>query len=134
MNPNQRFSILTFPQFFDGAELAVNIIVMPRNQNPLSQAIVQHLTIADAVAFADAELSFTASIFDTLAVFPHTLAPISGLPLVIDAPVNPPASPREIYSALAPQFRVESDVAHLVIAASPLGFHALQKIPGDLHL
>jgi hypothetical protein len=106
MNPNQRFSILTFPQFFDGAQLAVNIVVLPRDQNPLSNAIVQHPTIADAVPFADAQLSFTASIFDSLAVFPHNHAPISGLPLVIDAPLAPPTSPRAIYSALAPQLNI----------------------------
>ena len=49
MNPNQRFSILTFPQFFDGAELAVSIVVLPRDQNPLSDAIVQHPTAANTL-------------------------------------------------------------------------------------
>lgn len=102
MNPSQRFSILTFPQLFDGAQLAVNIVVLPRDQNPLAGAIVQHATIPDAVAFADAQLSFTASIFDTLAVFPHNHAPISGIPLATDAPANA----RTIFEALAPQLQI----------------------------
>ena len=64
MNDNQRFSILTFPQYFDGAELSVNIVVLPRDQNPLSEAIEQHPTISDAVPFADAQLAFSAGIFN----------------------------------------------------------------------
>lgn len=97
MNPNQRFSILTFPQFFDGAELTINIVVLPRNQNPLMPAIEQHPTIPDAVPFADAQLSFTANIFDSLSVFPHNFAPVSGLALT----TIPPSNARDIFEALA---------------------------------
>jgi len=97
MNPNQRFSILTFPQLFDGAGLTLNIVVLPRDQNPLSRAITQEPPIPDAVAFADAQLSFTASIFDGLGVFPHSLAPIANLPLTVTAPEHP----REIFEALS---------------------------------
>ena len=39
MEPNQRFTILTFPQFFDGNILSVNVVFLPRNQNPLMNAI-----------------------------------------------------------------------------------------------
>ena len=45
MNQNQRFSILTFPQFYDGTELGLNIVVLPRNQNPLANAIDGEPTI-----------------------------------------------------------------------------------------
>ena len=96
MNPNQRFSILTFPQFFDGATLTLNIVVLPRDQNPLSRAIEQQPPIPDAVAFADAKLSFSASIFNGLGIFPHNFAPIT-LPLTTLSPDNP----REIFEALA---------------------------------
>jgi hypothetical protein len=99
MNPNQRFSILTFPQFHDGAELALNIVVLPRDQNPLSEAIEQHPTIADAPPFADAQLSFTASVFDGLSAFPHNHPPIQGIPL----PVASPSNSRPIFEALAGQ-------------------------------
>ncbi|MCF2151907.1 hypothetical protein IQ276_036985 [Desmonostoc muscorum LEGE 12446] len=97
MNPNQRFSILTFPQSFEGEILTLNIVVLPRDQNPLSRAIQEQAPIPDAVAFADAKLSFTASIFDSLNVFPHTLAPIANLPLTTTSLENP----REIFEALA---------------------------------
>ena len=39
MDPNRRFSILPFPQLFDDGTLALNIVVLPRNQNPLEPAI-----------------------------------------------------------------------------------------------
>lgn len=102
MNPNQRFSILTFPQFYDGAELGLNIVVLPRDQNPLSDAIVGHATIPDAPPFADAALTFTASIFDSLSVFPHNHAPVAGLSLSTASPV----SARAIFEALAAQLSI----------------------------
>lgn len=104
MNPNQRFSILTFPQYFDGTDLQVNIVVLPRNHNPLMPAIEQHGTIPDAVAFADAQLSFTANIFPGLTVFPHNYAPVSGLALN----TAPPADARAIFEALANQMSIEN--------------------------
>ena len=57
MNPDQRFSILTFPQFFDGEELSLNVVFLPRDQNPLAAAITDHPVIKDEVprpAFATA--------------------------------------------------------------------------------
>ncbi len=102
MNPNQRFSILTFPQFFDGAELTVNIVVLPRDQNPLSNAIEDQPPIPDAAPFADAQLSFTAGIFDGLSVFPHNFAPISGIALAVEAPQNQ----RAIFEALASHLNI----------------------------
>jgi hypothetical protein len=97
MNPNQRFSIMTFPQFFDGNELSMNIVVLPRDHNPLNPAIVPNLASEAAPAFADAQLAFTASIFDGLSTFPHDAAPISGISLNTANPANA----RDIFEALA---------------------------------
>jgi len=105
MNPNQRFSILTFPQFFDGQELSINIVVLPRDHNPLNPAIVPNLSATEAPPFADAELSFEANIFDGLSVFPHNFATIPNLPLnTID-----PANKRDIYEALGSNFSIVND-------------------------
>ena len=75
METNRRFSLLTFPQFFDGNTLTVNIVVLPRNQNPLQNAIIQHNgitfpppVIPDAPAFADAKLAFEAKIITGLGI------------------------------------------------------------------
>ena len=102
MQDSQRFSILTFPQYFSGTTLGVNIVVLPRNQNPLADAIIGETAIPDAPPFADARLSFTASIFDGLEVFPHSRPPISG----IDLPVTAPTDARAIYEALAAQLHI----------------------------
>lgn len=51
MEATRRFSILPFPQLFKNGALALNIVVLPRNQNPLEPAI------AGSAAFADAALS-----------------------------------------------------------------------------
>jgi len=102
MNPNQRFSILTFPQFFNGEELAINIVVLPRDQNPLNPAIVPDLGGNQAPVFADANLSFSAHIFDGLSVFPHNFAPIPNLGLVTSSAANP----RDIFEALGNHFNI----------------------------
>ena len=38
MEPTRRFTLLTFPQGFDGQVLRVNAVFLPRNQNPLTAA------------------------------------------------------------------------------------------------
>ncbi len=102
MKPNRRFSLLAFPQFFDGNTLTLNIVMLPRNQNPLQAAIEQHPTIPDAVAFADAQLAFEAHIVSSLAGFPnnHSASAVVGLP------VAQPNNARSLFEALANQFQI----------------------------
>jgi hypothetical protein len=102
MDPNRRLSILPFPQFFDGASLALNIVVLPRNQNPLLAAIEGVPTIPKAPAFADAELSFEAHIVSSLAGFPHN----HSANRVTTAPVKHPANVRALFEALRSQFKI----------------------------
>ncbi|TAH49271.1 MAG: hypothetical protein EYC68_19285 [Chloroflexota bacterium] len=111
MEPNRRFSILAFPQFFDGNQLALNIVVLPRNQNPLKPAIEQHdgvtfppPVIPDAPAFADANLSFNAKIVTGLSVFPHNFLPNATLALA----ANAPAQARDLFLALAKNFQISN--------------------------
>ncbi len=96
MHINQRFSILPFPQFFSGNTLTLNIVVLPRDQNPLSMAIEQHGIIPNAPSFADANLAFTAHIFDGLSVFPHNFPPIANLALS----TTPPTQARDLFEAM----------------------------------
>lgn len=104
MESNRRFSLLTFPQFFDGNTLTLNIVVLPRNQNPLKPAIEQHdgvtfppPVIPDAPAFADARLSFQARIITGLSRFPNNQLPNDSKPL----PVASPTQARGLFTALA---------------------------------
>ena len=39
MEATRRFSILPFPQLFENGALALNIVVLPRNQNPLAPTV-----------------------------------------------------------------------------------------------
>lgn len=102
MNAKQRLSILTFPQFYDGTELGLNIVVLPRDQNPLANATEQDPVIPDAPPFADAQLSFTAGIFDTLSVFPHNHPPV--VPIAL--PTATPADARAVFEAVAAQMDI----------------------------
>ena len=99
MEPNRRFSILTFPQFFDGTRLTLNIVVLPRNQNPLSPAIDQ----AGVPAFAVAALSFEAHIITGLASFPTT-PPDATRALI----TNAPARAEELFTALGKNFSISN--------------------------
>ncbi len=111
MDTNRRFSLLAFPQFYDGANLTVNIVVLPRNQNPLQNAIIQHNgilfpppVIPDAPAFADARLAFEAQIISGLGIFPNNLLPNATRALVTTAPTVA----RDLFTALAKNFSINN--------------------------
>jgi hypothetical protein len=101
MDDNQRFSILTFPQFFDGTDLGINIVFLPRNQNPLANADGVAGS-AGAPPFADAKLSFVARIVSGLSGLPGTVAPLAPVPLATATP----AQARPLFEALANQFQI----------------------------
>jgi hypothetical protein len=71
-----RFSILTFPQGFDGDRLHLRILVVPRlstewNGDPLHPVIADFPNGGDTTAaFADADLRFEARVIDGLDRFP----------------------------------------------------------------
>ncbi len=71
-----RFSILTFPQSFDGDRLHLRILVVPRlstewHGDPLHPVIADFPDVGDTTpAFADAELRFEARVIDGLDRFP----------------------------------------------------------------
>jgi hypothetical protein len=115
MDPNRRFSILPFPQRFAGGTLALNIVVLPRNQNPLRPAIEAHATIPDASPFADAQFSFEAHLVGSLASFPNNHSPGS----VVAAPVAHPANVRPLFQALETQFQIDPNNAVLMDKAEP---------------
>lgn len=102
MDPNQRFSILTFPQFFDGNVLKVNIVFLPRNQNPLRSAIEGEPALAGAAAFAKAQPGFVARIVSGLSGLPGAGAPLAPIALLIVRPGNV----ESLFGALANQFAI----------------------------
>lgn len=87
--------------------LALNIVFLPRNQNPLTGAIVAAAPIADAPAFADARLSFVARIVSGQAGMPGEVPALAPVPLVIATPANA----RPLFEALADQFSISNKSA-----------------------
>ena len=112
MDPNFRFSILPFPQWFDGAEVRLNVVVLPRNQNPLVPAIEATPPIPDAPAFVDAQFVFEARLVGSLAAFPNN----HSLGSTVAAPVAQPANARPLFQALAGQFQITPTLSNITIA------------------
>ncbi len=104
MEPNQRFTMLTFPQFFDGNALGVNVVFLPRNQNPLMAAIEGQAPIPDAPAFADAKMAFVAKIITGLSGMPGT----SSTAVPVTLTVTQPTMSRPLFDALANQFKIKN--------------------------
>lgn len=104
MDKNRRFSILPFPQRFADGTLELNIVVLPRNQNPLIAAIEADGIIPDAPAFADAALAFEAHLIGSLASFPNNHSPGT----VVDAPVVAPTKARRLFEVLRTQFQIKA--------------------------
>ena len=102
MEKRQRFAILTFPQFFDGNVLGVNVVFLPRNQNPLLSAMDGEPTLAGAAPFADAKLSFVARIVSGLSGLPGSTPALAPRPLVTAQPTQA----RPLFEALANQFTI----------------------------
>lgn len=92
---------MTFPQFFNGNELQVNIVVLPRDHNPLSAIIVgEEPQIPDAdTAFADAAFAFGAQLIQGFGVNP--LPQPKPLSEAVLLNTIAPANPREIFEAMA---------------------------------
>jgi hypothetical protein len=111
MDKNRRFSILPFPQRFVDGSLALNIVLLPRNQNPLVPAIELDAIIPDASAFADAELLFEAHIASSLAAFPNNHSPGA----IVTAPVAHPPNKRALFEALQAQFQIEPAASNALL-------------------
>ncbi|MEO6681756.1 MAG: hypothetical protein ABIN48_02935 [Ginsengibacter sp.] len=105
MEQNRRFTILTFPQSFDGNKITVNILVLPRNQNPLRSAVESHSGIPDAPAFADARFRFNAKIVSSLEEFPMNTS--TGREVALNVSPLEPGKSRALFTALANQFNID---------------------------
>ena len=101
MHDDTRFTILPFPQEYDGADtIRLRIVVLPRNQNPLQPAM--HPPTAGVVPFAEAQWIFEAGLISGLANFPYDQLQHDTAPLPIDAPANAKA----LFEALAKNFKI----------------------------
>ncbi|MCC6861983.1 MAG: hypothetical protein IT158_25650 [Bryobacterales bacterium] len=92
-----RISILPFPQFFDGTNLTVRVLVVPRlsgawNGDPLQPLIQNFPAPGDsAPAFADADLRLEARVLDGLDRFPVNQPVDAAVPMPDAGGVRPDA-------------------------------------------
>lgn len=120
MDANRRFTILTFPQLFDRTRLLLNIVVLPRNQNPLRPALDQ----PGVPAFALAALSFEAHVITGLSSFPTT----AGVDAQIALNTNAPAQAEELFIALGKNFDIKN-VDQINSSANVNATHATDPVP-----
>lgn len=108
MNPFQRFSILTFPQHFDGNELHFNVVLLPRDHNPLNPAIVNSPPVTNStVAFADANFAFTAKVISGFGTSPLPMP--SAATIDTDLPVVQTPDRRDILEAMAQHLSIADE-------------------------
>ncbi|GGI29149.1 hypothetical protein [Pedobacter mendelii] len=92
MEPN--LCILTFPQYYQNGRITFNIVVIPRNLNPL-------LPLQTSLpAFADARILFKAMVINSLDGLPLSGSAIQSSSLIIE---NQIISSREVWEALKVQ-------------------------------
>src|SRR5690554_1393856 len=135
MNPNQRLSVMTFPQFFDGNELHFNVVVIPRDHNPLNPIIVgEEPQIPDAdTAFADAVFNFGAQVIPGFGVnpLPQPMSLNDAIPLQTTSPTHA----RGLFEAMANHlqiFNLNSVNSNAVLQAIPAERQFQAARPGNL--
>ncbi|KQS34498.1 hypothetical protein [Pedobacter sp. Leaf194] len=92
MEPN--LCILTFPQYYKNGRITFNIVIIPRNLNPLLPLQ------AGLPAFADAKILFKAMVINSLEGLPLSGSAVQSSSLIIEDQI---ASSREVWEALKVQ-------------------------------
>ncbi|RYY62282.1 MAG: hypothetical protein EOO05_03425, partial [Chitinophagaceae bacterium] len=72
MLAQQRFTTMVFPQGFDGSRLKLNIVLIPRNQDPFTMKLPA--PNAGATAFADLVPQFELKLVPGLSEWPIATA------------------------------------------------------------
>ena len=112
-----KISILTFPQRIENDRLYFNVLVIPRNFNPLLDDPIQALS----PAWVNATLQLRAYVSDSLADYP-VLSPAPAFNLLLpDMPTDPDAT--EIFNTLAQRF----DISSVATAEAPQPSHFARK-------
>jgi hypothetical protein len=106
MEAKKRYTVMVFPQKFDGSTLSLNIVLIPRNQDPFL-AFATGLPAPDdsAMAFADLAPEFELSIVRGLDEFPlsNATAPLR-IPVKKPVAVAQAVNKKAILQAIATEF------------------------------
>ncbi|MCA0237099.1 MAG: hypothetical protein LCH81_12010 [Bacteroidetes bacterium] len=112
-----KISILTFPQRIENERLYFNVLVIPRNFNPLLDDPIQALS----PAWVNATLQLRAYVSDSLADYPMLNPAPAFNVLLPDMPTDPDAT--EIFNTLALRF----DISSTATAEAPKATHFARK-------
>src|SRR6266849_2131969 len=104
LNPAFRFSLLAFPQSWDGSEMSLRILALPQG-NPLSPLIINVPPAPDSLAFADVKLKLVANLIPSLATLPQPVNVTEQIAL----PVTLPANARTLFLQLQSMFVIAPD-------------------------
>ena len=112
MEAKRRYTTMVFPQGFDGTILKLNIVLIPRNQDPFS-SYATGLPAPDdtAVPFADLDPQFELKIVKGLDEWPigNALDPARA-PVTVAVNVNSAASKKALLQAIADDFGAKINI------------------------
>ena len=122
LNPTFQFSLLAFPQSWDGTNINLRILAIPQS-NPLTPMITGVSPAPDSPAFADAKLVLRASLIPSLAALPQPPDVTAQVPLTL----TPPADARSLFQQLQTMLNIAPEPA----GSSPkkIGFTTRKFLP-----
>src|SRR3712207_6753305 len=100
--PPDRLTLLLFPQRWEGGELSLRALALPRG-NPLLPLMTGTPGVADGPAFADGALRLKARLVPGLDALPTP----AGAATEIGLGIAPPAGVRTLFEELANQFDID---------------------------
>jgi hypothetical protein len=122
MELKRRYSVMVFPQKFDGTTLSLNIVLIPRNQDPFLP-FGTGLPAPDdsAIAFADLVPEFELGIVRGLDEFPlsNATAPLR-IPVKKPVAVNNAVNKKAILQAIATEFAGKLTLDNTTDKANPV--------------
>ncbi|MBA2498287.1 MAG: hypothetical protein H0V30_01015 [Chitinophagaceae bacterium] len=106
MEANRRYTLMCFPQGFDGNILKINIVLIPRNMDPFDPIPTGMPAPVDmAISFADMQPKFEAGIINRLDEFPWSNATAPGrIPIFEPLTVTEATDKAAILKAIAKDF------------------------------
>lgn len=109
MEQNRRYTVMLFPQGFDGNTLSLNIVLMPRNQDPrVTFPTSLPAPNANAIAFMDFQPKFELGVVAGLDEWPLSNATAPGR-VPVKVPITVAATPQKkaILEGLGKQFMAQ---------------------------
>src|SRR5580700_6384211 len=104
LTPPFQFSLLAFPQSWDGANIVLRILALPQG-DPLTPFITNVAPAPNSPAFADLNLKLRVALIPSLAGLPQPAGVTAQVPLTITAPV----SARPLFLQLQSLFTIAPD-------------------------